>query len=138
MLECPRNNLRVVLDLFGKELLSLNRSSTLNIKLFIKEGSKIKGKIAQIDERMPLNYRTRVKVSRAYSKLTQFLVALIFENFRKMLIFEPCLFRIYKMYLIFWPISMYSWHFYGSNIPLKYTVMLWYQKFYLRNKFSIF
>ena len=137
MLECPRNNLRVVLDLFGKELLSLNRSSTLNIKLFIKEGSKIKGKIAQIDERMPLNYRTRVKVSRAYSKLTQFLDALIFE---------PCLFRIYnnfealffKIYFIFWPISMYSWHFYGSNIPLKYTVMLWYQQLYLRNKVSMF
>ena len=45
---------------------------------------------------------------------------------------------IFKIYLIFWPISMYSRHVYGSNIPLKYTVMLWYQQLYLRNKVSMF
>ena len=91
-------------------------------------------------------YRTRAKISRAYSKLTRFLDALIFEHFRKMLIFEPCLFKIYnnfealffKIYLIFWPISMYSRYVYGSNIPLEYTVMLWYLQLYLRNKFYIF
>ena len=33
---------------------------------------------------------------------------------------------------------MYSRHVYGSNIPLKYTVMLWYQQLYLRNKVSMF
>ena len=33
---------------------------------------------------------------------------------------------------------MYSRHVYGSNIPLKYTVMLCYQQLYLRNKVSIF
>ena len=92
------------------------------------------------------SYRTRTKISRAYSKITRFLDALIFEHFRKIIIFEPCLFQIYnnfealffKTYLIFWPISMYSRHFYGSNIPLKYTVMLWYQQLYLRNKVSMF
>ena len=33
---------------------------------------------------------------------------------------------------------MYSRYVYGSNIPLKYTVMLWYQKLYLRNRVSMF
>ena len=33
---------------------------------------------------------------------------------------------------------MYSRHVYGSNIPLKYTVMLWYQQLHLRNKISMF
>ena len=33
---------------------------------------------------------------------------------------------------------MYSRHVYGSNTPLKYTVMLWYQQLYLRNKVSMF
>ena len=70
MLECPRNNLRVVLDLFGKELLSLNRSSILNIKLFIKEGSKIKGKNAielpYSRESKPCLFKTHSVFGRAY------------------------------------------------------------------------
>ena len=45
---------------------------------------------------------------------------------------------IFKIYLIFWPNSMYSRHVYGSNIPLKYTVMLLYQQLYLRNDFQCF
>ena len=65
--------------------------------------------------RHSLKYRTRAKISRAYSKFTRFLDTLIFEHFRKMLIFEPCLFKIYthfealffKIKVIFWPISMY-------------------------------
>ena len=65
-------------------------------------------------------YRTRAKNSRAYSKLKRFLDTLIFEHFRKMLIFGPCLFKSYnsfealffKIYLIFWPISMYSRYVY--------------------------
>ena len=61
--------------------------------------------------------------------------------FRKMLIFEPCLFKIsmnlkalfFKIYHTFWLNSMYSRSVYGSNIPLKYTGLLWYLQFYLKN-----
>ena len=89
-------------------------------------------------------YRTRAKISRAYSKLMRFLDALILEYFRKILIFEPCLFKICNNFealffnLIFWQISMYSRYLYCSNIPLDYTVMLWYLQLYLRNNLSIF
>ena len=58
-------------------------------------------------------YRTRAKISNA----------MLIQNSRG---FWTRLFSsIFKIYLIFWPISMHSRHVYGSNILLKYTVMLW-------------
>ena len=38
-------------------------------------------------------YRTRAKISSAYSKLTRFLDAPIFEKNQEMLIFDHCLFK---------------------------------------------
>ena len=38
-------------------------------------------------------YRTRAKISNAYSKLTRFLDKLIFEKNQEMLIFDQCLFK---------------------------------------------
>ena len=80
------------------------------------------------------------KYGRAYSILFRC------SYFRKMLIFVPYLFNIsinfdthfLKICLIFWLLSMISRYVYGSNIPLKYTVILWYQQLYLRNKVSMF
>ena len=76
--------------------------------------------------------RTRAVFGRAY--------------FRKIFIFVPCLFKksidfealLFQIYLMFWLVSMYSRHVYGSNIPLKYTVMLWYLQLHIRNRFSMF
>ena len=66
-----------------------------------------------------------------FSKNVYFRAVLI-QNYNN---FEALFFKIY---LLFWPISMYSRHVYGSNIPLKYTVILKYQQLYLRNKVSMF
>ena len=44
------------------------------------------------------NYRTRAKIRAGLFKTDPVLDALIFEHFREMLIFEPCLFKIYKKF----------------------------------------
>ena len=90
-----------------------------------------------------LQYRTRAKIRASLFKTHAVLGR---AYFRKMLIFELCLFKssinfealFFKMYHIFWLISMCSRYDYGSNIPLKYTVMLWYLQLYLKNKFPCF
>ena len=77
--------------------------------------------LAQID--FVSKYRTRAKIRGNLFKTRGFGRA----YFRKMPIFKSCLFKIsigfkaafFKIYLLFWLISMYSRYVYGSNIPFE-------------------
>ena len=83
--------LKIMLYCFSTEFCNLKLS--VAAFHFSKNDNILEYQLCKKCFRHNITYRTRAKISSAYSKLTRFLDTLIFEKNQEMLIFDPCLFK---------------------------------------------